>query len=67
MNNSVISMVIYCCTGVGVAQLGGYLFAVGGHDGSNYLNSVEAYNPITDRSVNNIYYSQTNDTRRLIG
>lgn len=40
-----------CISGVGVAQLGGYLFAVGGHDGSNYLNSVEAYNPITDRWV----------------
>lgn len=35
--------------GVGVAQLGSYLFAVGGHDGTNYLNSVEAYNPIADR------------------
>ena len=42
-------MLVYFIPGVGVAQLGGYLFAVGGHDGSNYLNSVEAYNPISDR------------------
>jgi kelch-like protein 8 len=35
--------------GVGVAALGGRLYAVGGHDGCNYLNSVESYNPITDR------------------
>ncbi len=35
--------------GVGVASLAGKLFAVGGHDGTNYLNSVEAYDPITDR------------------
>ena len=35
--------------GVGVAALGGRIYAVGGHDGSNYLNSVEAYDPITNR------------------
>lgn len=40
---------VSCALGVGVAQLGGYLFAVGGHDGTNYLNSVEAYDPIKDR------------------
>jgi len=34
--------------GVGVASLGGMIFAVGGHDGTNYLNAVEAYNPLTD-------------------
>lgn len=27
--------------GVGVAVLGGLLYAVGGHDGQSYLNSVE--------------------------
>ena len=32
--------------GVGVAALGGRLYAVGGHDGQNYLNSVEAYDPL---------------------
>ena len=37
--------------GVGLAALGGRLYAVGGHDGKNYLNSVEAYDPITDRLV----------------
>ena len=35
--------------GVGVAALGGRIYAVGGHDGTNYLNSVEAYDPLTDR------------------
>ena len=65
-------MFVYTCTGVGVAQLGGYLFAVGGHDGSNYLNSVEAYNPITDRSVYNIVlfsdqrYSKTDWLNRKV-
>jgi kelch-like protein 8 len=43
--------------GVGVAALGGKIYAVGGHDGSNYLNSVEAYDPITDRYVKNIVYN----------
>ncbi len=35
--------------GVGVAALGGKIYAVGGHDGTNYLNSVEAYDPMEDR------------------
>ena len=35
--------------GVGLAALGGRLYAVGGHDGRNYLSSVEAYDPLTDR------------------
>lgn len=48
VSHAVIVLVLLLL-GVGVAQLGGYLFAVGGHDGTNYLNSVEAYNPITDR------------------
>ena len=34
--------------GVGVAALGGKIYAVGGHDGSNYLNSVECYDPMSD-------------------
>lgn len=37
--------------GVGVASLGGKLLAVGGHDGTNYLSSVEMYDPITGRLV----------------
>ena len=34
--------------GVGVAALGGKLYAVGGHDGSDYLKSVESYDPVTN-------------------
>ena len=33
----------------GLAALGGQLFAVGGHDGTKFLCSAEAYNPATDR------------------
>jgi len=35
--------------GVGVAALGGKIYAVGGHDGSNYLSSVEAYDVLNDK------------------
>ena len=39
-----------CCRGgVGVSALGGLLYAVGGHNGSSYLNSVEAYDPLADK------------------
>ena len=34
--------------GVGVSALGGCLFAVGGHNGKNYLNTVECYYPSND-------------------
>ena len=34
--------------GVGVAALAGQIYAVGGHDGTSYLNSVECYDPMTD-------------------
>ena len=34
--------------GVGIAALGGKLYAVGGHDGTNYLSSVEEYDPLSD-------------------
>ena len=34
-----------CRGGVGVASLGGYLFAIGGHDGRSYLNTAEMYCP----------------------
>lgn len=37
--------------GVGVSTMAGKVFAVGGHDGFNYLSSVEAYDPIKDRFV----------------
>ena len=35
--------------GVGVAGLGGYLYAVGGNDGTASLQSVERYNPHTNK------------------
>ena len=35
--------------GVGVAGLGGYLYAVGGNDGAASLQSVEKYNPHTNK------------------
>ena len=51
MNNTWSTVVSMSCArgGVGVAALGGKLYAVGGHDGSNYLSSVEEYDPSTDR------------------
>ena len=36
-----------CRGGVGLAALGGYLFAIGGHDGKTYLNTAEMYCPKT--------------------
>lgn len=38
-----------CRGGVGLGTLGGRLYAVGGHDSHNYLNTVEAYDPDTKR------------------
>uniref|UniRef100_A0A8C7VDJ7 Kelch-like protein 20 n=1 Tax=Oncorhynchus mykiss TaxID=8022 RepID=A0A8C7VDJ7_ONCMY len=38
-----------CRTSVGVAVLGGYLYAVGGQDGVSCLNIVERYNPQENR------------------
>ena len=35
--------------GVGVAVVNDFLFAIGGHDGSQYLCSVERYNPKTNQ------------------
>ena len=37
-----------CRGGVGLSTLGGYLFAVGGHDGKAYLNTAEMYCPKTN-------------------
>ncbi|CAI2302977.1 unnamed protein product [Caenorhabditis sp. 36 PRJEB53466] len=35
--------------GVGVAVLENLLYAVGGHDGQSYLNSIERYDPMTNQ------------------
>ena len=35
--------------GVGVVGFGGYLYAVGGNDGSTSLESAERYNPHTNK------------------
>jgi kelch-like protein 8 len=42
--------------GVGVAALAGRIYAVGGHDGRAYLDSVEAYDALTGvwQNVTNI-------------
>ena len=37
-----------CRGGVGLVSLGGYLFAIGGHDGKAYLSTAEMYHPSTD-------------------
>ena len=37
-----------CRGGVGLTSLGGYMFAVGGHDGKSYLNTAEMYSPATN-------------------
>ena len=37
-----------CRGGVGLAALGGYLFAIGGHDGKCYLRTAEMYCPRAD-------------------
>ncbi len=38
-----------CRGGVGLAALGGYLFAIGGHNGKAYLQTAEVYCPRTDK------------------
>ena len=40
--------------GVGVVVLGGFLYAIGGHDGSSYLNNVERYDPQTNQWSSNL-------------
>lgn len=37
-----------CRGGVGLTSLGGYMFAVGGHDGKSYLSTTEMYSPTTN-------------------
>lgn len=39
--------------GLGVAVLGGPLYAVGGHDGWSYLNTVERYVPSSIQYIKN--------------
>lgn len=34
--------------GVGAAVIDNYLYVVGGHSGSSYLNTVQKYDPISD-------------------
>lgn len=34
--------------GVGAAVVDNYLYVVGGHSGSSYLNTVQKYDPISD-------------------
>lgn len=38
-----------CRGGVGLAAMGRYLFAIGGHDGKNYLKTAEVYCPREDQ------------------
>lgn len=35
--------------GVGIATVMGKIFAVGGHNGNAYLNTVEAFDPVLNR------------------
>lgn len=35
--------------GLGLAVLGGYLFALGGHNGREYLTLAETYDPLEDK------------------
>ena len=32
--------------------MGGRIFAIGGHDSHNYLNTVEAYDPLSEENEN---------------
>ncbi len=51
--------------GVGVVMLGGLLYAIGGHDGSSYLNSVERYDPSADQWCSSV--TPTPSCRTSIG
>ena len=51
--------------GVGVAVLDDLLYAVGGHDGSSYLNSVERYDPKTNQWSSDV--SPTSTCRTSVG
>lgn len=45
----VVNPMTTCRGGVGAAVLAGKLYAIGGHDGTNYLSSAECYCPYTNR------------------
>ncbi len=51
--------------GVGVAIIENLLYAIGGHDGSSYLNSMERYDPKTDQWSSNL--PPTSSCRTSIG
>ena len=51
--------------GVGVAVSDDLLYAVGGHDGSSYLNSVERYDPKTNQWSSDV--SPTSTCRTSVG
>ena len=51
--------------GVGVGVLEDFMYAVGGHDGSNYLNSVERFDPKTSQW--NTIIAPTSTCRTSVG
>lgn len=51
--------------GVGVAVLGSLLYAIGGHDGSSYLNTVERYDPVINQWTSDV--SPTSSCRTSVG
>lgn len=53
--------------GVGVGVLGNFLYAIGGHDGSSYLNSVERYDPKTNQWTSNVAPTPTCRTSIGVG
>ena len=53
--------------GVGVAMLGDFLYAIGGHDGSSYLNSVERYDPKTNQWSSSVAAAPTCRTSIGVG
>lgn len=48
-NWTMVSSMMCCRSGAGVASLGQYIYVVGGYDGTSQLNSVERYD--TETSV----------------
>lgn len=51
--------------GVGVAVLNQQIYAIGGHDGQSYLNSVERYDPLTNQW--NLDVQPTSSCRTSVG
>ncbi|GMS98580.1 hypothetical protein PENTCL1PPCAC_20755, partial [Pristionchus entomophagus] len=51
--------------GVGVAVLDGLLYAVGGHDGQSYLNSIERFDPVTNKWSDDV--APTSTCRTSVG